>query len=87
MPENWNSDENPFNSDTEETAVKDGYYFIIGDNRELFPDSRSSGLVSSELIKGKGAEFSILELCSSADFYKLRITYFNIRAEFFSKEI
>ena len=53
LPENWNSDENPFNYDTEETAIKDGYYFIIGDNRELFPDSRSSGLVSSDLIKGK----------------------------------
>lgn len=53
LPENWNSAENPFNSDLEEIEIKNGFYFIIGDNRELFPDSRSSGLVSEDLIKGK----------------------------------
>lgn len=52
-PENWNSPENPFNPDTGEIPVNDGFYFLMGDNRELYPDSRVSGLVPEKSIRGK----------------------------------
>jgi len=53
LPENWNTDKNPFNIDTEEYQIEEGYYFVIGDNRDIYPDSRNNSLVSADVIKGK----------------------------------
>ncbi len=53
LPDNWNTVNNPFNSDTEEIKIENGFYFIIGDNRDFYFDSRNSGLVPVSSIKGK----------------------------------
>ena len=56
FPENWDSKNNPFyseNSDNYEIKIADGCYFIMGDNRALYFDSRSSGLIPAQSIKGK----------------------------------
>jgi len=53
FPENWDSKNNPFYLDIDEIKIEEGYYFIMGDNRELYFDSRTSGLVPEQNIKGK----------------------------------
>ena len=53
FPEGWDSENNPFYSNSDEVKIEEGYYFIMGDNREFYFDSRSSGLVPIENITGK----------------------------------
>ncbi len=52
-PENWDSKSNPFYSDIDEIKIEQRCYFIMGDNRELYIDSRNSSLVPIQNIKGK----------------------------------
>ncbi|MCL2705363.1 MAG: signal peptidase I [Spirochaetaceae bacterium] len=53
FPENWDSKNNPFYLDIDEIKIEEGFYFIMGDNRELYFDSRTSGLIPEQNIKGK----------------------------------
>jgi len=53
FPVNWDNENNPFNLNSDEIKIGEGHYFIMGDNRELYFDSRSSGLVPKENIKGR----------------------------------
>ncbi|MCL2792375.1 MAG: signal peptidase I [Spirochaetaceae bacterium] len=53
FPANWDRENNPFSLGGDEIKIGDGYYFIMGDNRELYFDSRSSGLVPVQSIKGR----------------------------------
>ena len=53
FPGNWDSKNNPFYSDSDEIKIGEGFYFIMGDNRELYVDSRNSGLIPKNNIKGK----------------------------------
>ncbi|MCL2481127.1 MAG: signal peptidase I [Spirochaetaceae bacterium] len=53
FPDNWDSKNNPFYLDSDEIKIAEGYYFIMGDNRELYLDSRSSGLIPEQSVKGK----------------------------------
>ncbi|MCL2294839.1 MAG: signal peptidase I [Spirochaetes bacterium] len=57
FPDGWDSAGNPFflGSDlgSNEIVIAEGYYFIMGDNRELYLDSRTSGLIPAQNIKGR----------------------------------
>lgn len=46
-------DKNTSTDDFEVSKIADGYYFVLGDNREVSLDSRSIGLVKKSDIKGK----------------------------------
>ena len=45
-------------SDFEIETIKEGYYFVLGDNREVSLDSRRIGLIEEKEIQGK-ATFTI----------------------------
>ena len=53
LPEHWNREENPFNTDISEQYLESSLYFIISDNRELYPDSRAISFIGAEQIQGK----------------------------------
>ena len=53
LPENWNIDSNPFSADIPEKKLENTSYFLVTDNRYLYLDSRSTGSVSPESIRGR----------------------------------
>jgi signal peptidase I len=52
LPEGW-SEDLPFTGSLPEVTLKEGQYFLLGDNRPDSSDSRSWGLASGQKILGK----------------------------------